>query len=117
MTYRGLLHRRVDLIERAVIGLDNRGNQVIGEVSIATAVPAERDPMGGSVGEDDLDTRDQQTEAWVYLLDPSAAALTGYDRIRDGDALYEVRGAPEVLTSRRTGAVHHVEAAAYRIRG
>lgn len=113
MSFRKLLEREVTIVPRIVTGQDGRGNDVIVDGTPVEGVKAGRDPLDAK---EDVDERDQQARTFVYFL-PAGTAITGYDRIVDGDETFEVRGAPDRVVRRRGGREHHVEAVAYLIEG
>ena len=120
MSFRRLLDRTVTVVPRVVVGQDDRGNDVIEDGDAILDVRAGRDL---DRAEEDLRTRDQQETTRVYFLaltadDGTLVELDGYAQIIDGDETFELRGEPEVIVSRRRhGRPHHIEALAYRIAG
>ncbi len=118
MSYRRLLDRRVTIVPTTVTpGAGPRGGDLVEEGTPIEDVPASRRQIDAS---ELLDQRDAQSRAFRYSLpveldDGTPLALTGYDRIVDGDETFEIRGAPEVFSRRRRRLGHHLEADAYLI--
>lgn len=120
MSFRKLLDRTVTIVPRIVTGTDARGNDVVADGVPIPNVRAARE-LASSL-EDVGDARDQQEAVWIYFLPPTSedgveVAITGRDRIQDGADVLEVQGLPDVVTRRRTGRVHHIEARTYVLEG
>lgn len=110
MSFRALLDRRVTVIPRVVSGVDARGNDVIIDGTPIEDVPAARDLAGAS---EETTSEDLLSGTYVYFFGPELD-VSGFDVIVDQGDRFEVIGPPEVVTRRRGGRPHHVEAVAQR---
>lgn len=111
MSFDTLLNRTITILPMNVTGIDRYGNDVIGPGTPIEDVPARRWQVSAS---EEITDRDEQARTFTYDL-PPGVAVTGRDRIIDGDDTLEVLGPPELVYRRRTP--HHIELRAYLIEG
>lgn len=117
MSTRTLADRLVTVRPMNVITKDARNNDVRGPGADVANVPAKRRQLEAS---EVIGDRDEQERTFLYTLelfstDGTPVAVSGHDRIVDGDDVLEVRGTPEVVNRRQLP--HHIEARAYLIEG
>ncbi len=117
-----MLDREVTLVPRVESEPDARGNVSRTDGTALEGIPAARELVAAT--EDTADD-DQQARTFRYFL-PAYVDVDGeripieplgYDRLVDGDVVFELRGDPEIETRRRRWTRHHVEAIAYLIEG
>lgn len=111
MSLRQALNRVVSIIPMNVESVDAYHDRHRGPGAEIPNVPTRRDQLQAT---EDTNDRDQQARTFVYLFLPDVA-ISGRDRIRDGDDVLEVIGEPDVVSRRRRP--HHIEATARIVSG
>lgn len=111
MSFRRLLNRTITILPMDVISVDRYGNEIRGPGTPVPGVRARRHQVDAA---EEITDRDEQSRTFEYFLPPDVA-ITGRDRIVDGDDTLEVLGPPEVVARRRRS--HHIELRAYQIEG
>lgn len=117
MSLRSLLNRTVSVVPMNVTTTDRYRSEVRTPGAPIAGIPARRDQVAA---DEDLRDRDQQARTFVYLLalrnaTGAAVAVSGRDRIVDGDDTLEIVGTPETMYRRRRP--HHIEARAVIVEG